>query len=100
MISSLADGYTPEQCDYVREFCSSIGRQLWVNYCIRMGELKGWDMWADQKLDNCALGMHGLGLTHAFGHSVPKASLPLLWGSGPVQWNGKTINWSPLFKNA
>lgn len=100
LMNSLATALTPEQCDYARRFCSSVGRQLWVNYVAHMGELKQWKMWADEKLDNCALGMHGLGLTHAFGHSVPKASLPLLWGSGPVQWDGETVDWKPLFKNA
>ncbi|OOE10957.1 hypothetical protein BSR09_06695 [Stutzerimonas degradans] len=100
LINSLSSALTPEQCECARSFCSSIGRQLWVNYVTQMGILKGWEMWPDEKLDNCALGMHGLGLAHAFGHSVPKASLPLLWGSGPVQWGGKTIEWKPLFKNA
>ncbi|MGY2409761.1 phosphoribosyltransferase-like protein [Pseudomonas pergaminensis] len=100
LISSLSSALTPDQCENARLFCNSLGRQLWVNYLTQMKTLKDWDMWPDEKLDNCALGMHGLGLTHAFGHSVPKASLPLLWGSGPVQWGGKTIEWKPLFKNA
>lgn len=91
---------SPDECGLVRDFCTKIGRQLLVNYLDDMHTRKGWDMWANQRLDNCSLGMHGLGLAHAFGHSVPKASLPLLWGGGTVEWDGKKTNWNPLFKNA
>lgn len=81
-------------------FCLSIGKQLLRNYLNSQVQTKGWDMWADERLEKCSLGMHGLGLTHAFGHSVPKATLPLLWGQGQVTWNGKTIDWIPLFQNS
>ncbi|PMY41454.1 hypothetical protein C1Y35_07660 [Pseudomonas sp. GW456-L14] len=100
LFESLKACLTPEQCAEADRFLRDIGRQLWRNYLNEMKERKNWDMWSDEKLDNCALGMHGLGLTYAFGHSVPKATLPLLWGSGTVTWGGRTVDWTPLFQNA
>ena len=100
LFESLKDCFTHEECNEADHFLRAIGKQLWRNYLLQMNALKGWTMWSDERLENSALGMHGLGLTHAFGHSVPKASLPLLWGSGPVTWNGRSVNWTPLFLNA
>lgn len=100
LFESLKTSFTSEQCNEADQFLRAIGRQLWRNYLLEMSRLKGWTMWSDERLDNSALGMHGLGLTHAFGHSVPKATLPLLWGGGPVTWNGRSVNWTPLLLNA
>ena len=97
---SLKAVFPSEECNQAEQFLRAIGQQLWRNYLLEMGRIKGWTMWSDERLENSALGMHGLGLTHAFGHSVPKATLPLLWGSGPVTWKGRSVNWTPLFLNA
>ncbi|WPH20805.1 phosphoribosyltransferase-like protein [Variovorax paradoxus] len=80
--------------------CMDIGQQLFDNYLVRMRREKSWGPWPDAKRTKCALGMHGLGVTHVFSHSVPKAAVPLLWSSGPVNWKDRTIQWQPLFVNA
>lgn len=49
-------------------------------------QAQGWHEWADEKRERCCFGMNGLGLTHTFGHSIPKASLPLLCCKGTVEW--------------
>ncbi|MEF8720487.1 MAG: hypothetical protein V5B44_23325 [Candidatus Accumulibacter necessarius] len=77
------------------EFCREIGRQLFDNYLNAMCVRRGWSQWSETKRQKCGLGMHGLGLLHAFGHSVPKASSPLLWGSGKVRWKNATLDWHP-----
>lgn len=82
------------------DFCKSIGQQLFDNYLADMRQAHGWGVWADEKRLKCCFGMNGLGLTHAFGHSIPKASLPLLWCKGTVEWAGHTVEWVPLFGNA
>jgi hypothetical protein len=79
----------------LEKFCREIGGQLFAEYLRQ----KGWD-WPPQKIAASSLGMHGLGLNLAFSHSVPKASLPLLWASGTVKFDGSTIEWRPLFCNA
>ncbi|WP_409319953.1 hypothetical protein [Pseudomonas putida] len=81
------------------DFCKEVGQQLFDNYLAEK-VAGGWDPWDDQKRLKCCFGMNGLGLTHAFGHSVPKATLPLFWCKGTVQWKGHTVDWIPLFKNA
>ena len=86
----------------MRKFCADVGRQLLVNYVRHMVDHKGWDWvhWNATKLDKGATGYHGLALTHAFAHSVPKATLPLLWFGGRVKYGGREIVWHPLFANA
>ena len=79
----------------LEKFCREIGGQLFAEYLRQ----KGW-IWPEQKIGASSLGMHGLGLNLAFSHSVPKASLPLLWASGTVKFDGSTIEWRPLFCNA
>ncbi len=91
---------TPMQQSEAMAFCRSIGQQLLRNYLSDQVQRKQWQMWSEERIERCSLGMHGLGLTHAFGHSVPKATLPLLWGQGQVKWNGKSIAWIPLFQNS
>ena len=77
------------------DFCKEIGRQLFAQYLVSQGY-----PWPEEKIDRCALGMFGMGLAFAFTHSVPKATIPLFWAGGKVQFQGKTINWIPLFPNA
>lgn len=82
------------------KFCTAVGLQLFRNYIQQMCDTKGWTMWPDDKLGHAAMGMHGLALAHAFGHSIPKASLPLFWATGKVELNGKSVNWRPLLPNS
>ena len=81
-----------------RSFCENVGEQLWRSYIAR----KNFDLhaWPDERIKRCALGMEGLGLTFAFPHSVPKASLPLLWARGKVTAHSTSLDWVPLFPNA
>lgn len=44
--------------------------------------------------------MYGLGMALAFGHSVPKASLPLFWMDGDVTIGANSLKWQPLFPDA
>jgi hypothetical protein len=78
-----------------QEFCRQIGLQLFEHYL----KEKGWE-WPRQKVESASFGMYGLGLNIAFGHSVPKASLPLFWAKGTVRYDGSTLEWVPLFENA
>lgn len=80
-------------------FCRVVGRQLFESY-LRGMQAGGWRPWSHDKIDACALGMNGLGMAHAFAHSVPKATLPLIWASGEVTWDGRTVLWQPLLPNA
>lgn len=81
------------------DFCKEVGQQLFDNYLADM-QAKGWSPWPESKREKCCFGMNGLGLTHAFGHSIPKASLPLLWCKGTVEWAGRSVEWVPLFENS
>ncbi len=91
-----------EKAAQLRTFCASVGRQLFDNYLTDQVRDQGWslDKWPEEKRALAALGMHSMGLAHAFAHSVPKASLPLLWGKGQVAIGGRRVNWKPLFQNA
>jgi len=81
-----------------KSFCETIGSQLWKSY---IGK-KGFDLeaWPDDRIKLCALGMEGLGLTFAFPHSVPKASLPVFWARGRVEAYSSSLEWIPLFPDA
>ena len=79
----------------VEEFCRDVGHQLFAEY-LRRKDYK----WGERKIAASSFGMHGLGLNLAFSHSVPKASLPLLWADGKVQFEGARVDWKPLFANA
>jgi len=94
--------FTDSQLVQIEDFCKVVGRQLFLNYTHEMKRRSStYREWPAEKLDKCSWGMWGQGLTVAFGHSVPKASLPLLWGVGAVAYNGKVVsNWRPLFPNA
>ncbi|MCK9747926.1 phosphoribosyltransferase-like protein [Pseudomonas syringae] len=92
--------------DVAIEFCRTVGQQLFDHYLAkREAEVEEekpgtWKPWDESKRKKCCFGMNGLGLTHAFSHSVPKATLPLLWCRGTVEWTGYTLEWVPLFENA
>lgn len=75
--------------------CRELGEGLFRNYLDSVTY-----KWPPEKISECALGMHGLGLALAFSHSIPKAALPLFWAKGEVTFQGKKINWMPLFENA
>lgn len=96
-----ATALTANQEADMRAFCTDVGRQLFVNYIEIMKKRRlDYKDWPPEKLEKCSLGMWGFGLTFAFAHSVPKASLPLLWAEGKVAWAGATVsNWKPLFPN-
>jgi hypothetical protein len=83
-------------------FCENIGEQLWRNYIDRKIAEKKFNSaaWPEERIRLCALGMQGLGLTFAFPHSVPKATLPLFWARGPVTLGETSLDWIPLFPNA
>jgi hypothetical protein len=92
---NMAVWKSSEKSLYGMSFCSRVGYQLFRQYLKRRGH-----EWPDLKIQRCGLGMYGMGLAFAFAHSVPKATLPLFWAAGPVDYDGKTINWVPLFPDA
>ncbi len=87
-----------EKLGRARGFCQTVGEQLWRNYINR----KGWSgsSWPEERIKLCGLGMDGLGLTFAFPHSVPKATLPLFWARGPVSFGNDCVEWEPLFPSS
>lgn len=98
--SLAARGIGAVKIQAAKLFCAAVGRQLFEQYLAEQATLRKWDPWAADKLDRASLGMHGLGMTQAFAHSVPKATLPLLWRNGRVNFNNRTVDWVPLFKNS
>ena len=82
-----------------RVFSEQVGEQLWRSYIVKR---KNFDpgSWPAERMRLCALGMEGLGLTFAFPHSVPKASLPLFWARGQVTFGGISLDWVPLLPDA
>jgi hypothetical protein len=91
-----------EQAQQLQGFCTAVGRQLFDNYLTDQvrDHNWSWDKWPEQKRSLAAMGMHGMALSHAFAHSIPKASLPLLWGNGPVIVGSRRVVWKALFPNA
>ena len=91
-----------EKAMQLQNSCAEVGRQLFENYLSDQVRNQGWtwDKWPEAKRTRAALGMHGMGLTHAFAHSVPKATLPLLWGKGSVTIGGRKVMWEPIFQHA
>jgi hypothetical protein len=76
-------------------FCRTIGRQLYRIY------LEGREKTVPERwLDEAALGVRGYGLALAFGHSVPKETLPLFWMKGRIEYEGCRTDWIPLFPAA
>jgi hypothetical protein len=79
-------------------FCWTIGEQLFRKYLhLKNHQFVPGD---ESKVAAAALGMCSLGLTVATAHSVPKASLPLFWMGGEVNYDGSRLQWMPLFENA
>lgn len=97
--SAFRNGYVWGDQDKRRraiEFCRRVGTQLWRD---RVG---GKDPpWSERRINDCSLGASNMAFAFAFSHSIPKASLPLFWYSGPVSTeSGKTIIWEALFPNS
>ena len=82
-----------------KTFCENVGEQLWRSYITKKPNFES-KAWPDARIRRCALGMDGLGLTFAFPHSVPRATLPVFWARARVTVRGTSINWIPLFPNA
>ncbi len=89
---------SPDAQRRARQFCETIGEQLWTNYTRK----KKFDhaAWPPDRIRRCSLGMESLGLAFAFPHSVPKATLPVFWATGNVTFGGRSFEWQPLFPNA
>ncbi len=90
---------SPASRSRARAFCENVGEQLWRSYITKKKDFDA-ASWPEERIKRCALGMEGLGLTFAFPHSVPRASLPLFWARGRVTLAGTTLNWVPLFPDA
>lgn len=96
-----ARGVATTDLEHAKTFLSELGSQLWVPYNDHMATIvPKWQPWPLERRERASLGQHGLGLAHGFGHSIPKASLPIFWYGGEVKMGFKTIKWKPLFKNA
>jgi hypothetical protein len=102
LIELARQRFGTEKAQLLQTFCATVGRQLFDNYLMDQVRDQNWtmDKWPEAKRALGALGMHSMALTHAFAHSVPKASLPLLWGKGPVTLGARKVDWIPLFQNA
>jgi hypothetical protein len=97
--SLRASGMPDAEVRQVVGFCQDVGGQLFNSYLQTMCITRGWSPWPVHKSNRAATGMHGLALAHAFGHSIPKASLPLFWAAGRVEFRGKSVTWQPLLPN-
>jgi hypothetical protein len=93
---NLAIWKSEERVDRAMKFCYDVGLQLFRQYL----HWKGWTAWDEKRILHSGLGMYGLGLALAFGHSVPKASLPLFWMDGDVTIGKHSLRWQPLFPDA
>lgn len=93
---------SPEKRQRAQSICQTIGRELWKCYIDKQVAENGWRAtdWPQGRIDRCGLGMDGLGLTVVFGHSIPKASLPLFWAKGSISVGKVNLEWQPLFQNA
>jgi hypothetical protein len=81
-------------------FCRDVGFQLYREYLRSKTEVDGWAEWPEDRIREYALGTRSLGLSIAFAHSVPKASLPLFWAFGKVKLKSRTrrkvaVSWQP-----
>jgi len=54
----------------------------------------------DENIAQWELGAYSFASTIVFASSIPKPVLPLMWLNGPVNLDGKTTNWRPLFWDA
>lgn len=89
---SISEDWTADEI----RICEEIGEQLvgrWLSQ--RSTEPPSID-----KIKLFALGGGRFASTVVFSRSVPKVCLPLLWLDGPVEFNGKHVNWRPLLVDA
>jgi hypothetical protein len=88
-------GDWPEGFEESREVTKLLGQQL-VRHWYKTDRP---DDDPDDGAEKFGLGGGGFAASIAFPRSVPKICLPLLWLAGPVEHNGKSLNWCPLFKD-
>lgn len=88
--------------------CEKIGEQLVRPFLERKKRAKNIKVEKDdnlsditeEKIAQLRLGALGFASTIVFASSIPKPVLPLMWLNGPVNLDGKTTNWRPLFWDA
>lgn len=81
------------------EVCLEIGKQLIRPFLERREKEKNGfqTQVTEEKVTRWGLGALGFASTVVFASSVPKPVLPLFWLDGQVSFNGKSIDWRPLF---
>ena len=77
-------GWPNEQSlERAMRFRAEVGAQLWKGFIRRKhGDNFDASRWPLDRIRRCGLGMDGLGLTFAFPHSVPRATLPIFGQEG------------------
>ncbi|VVT12400.1 phosphoribosyltransferase-like protein [Erythrobacter sp. EC-HK427] len=85
-----------EDIDDARAVAKDIGRQLVAHWFKKSRQDDDYLAGAEK----FCLGGGGFASTLAFQRSVPKVCLPLLWLAGPVEVNGRKVEWRPLFLDA
>lgn len=85
--------------------CRRIGAQLAKPFLERRKRAKNGPEAApvvisDEKAMEWSLGALGFGSTIVFASSIPKPVVPVMWLHGPVELNGKSTQWRPLFLDA
>ena len=99
-IWGLGERTARERADRAKAFCKEIGRQLYQNLLNTVSDPSQARPGFKKTIEQRGLGVACLALTVAFSHSIPKSTLPVFWGSGPVSFSGKTLQWVPLFPGA
>ncbi len=89
-----------ERIERAIRFCRAVGEQLFRHYLAGQQAAKQWRPWHEIRVCQSSLGVCSSGLTLAFAHSVPKATLPLFWMDGRVRLGSKEIDWQSLFPSA
>ena len=82
-----------ERLEIVR-FCRLVGRQLMFHHLLGNGYPAGQ---ASEEAGRQSLGFGNLGLLLVFAHGVPDSTIPLVWLGGKISYEGRTLEWSPLF---
>ena len=90
-----AKHFNASQRSHIIHFCRDIGTQLMFNRFQRLGH-EG-EIASEMASEHC-LGFGNLGLLVAFAHGLPDNLVPLFRHGGKVFYNGKHIEWVPLFK--
>ncbi|MBX9776899.1 MAG: hypothetical protein K2Y71_21170 [Xanthobacteraceae bacterium] len=75
--------------------CQHIGAQLVDKYATEHSK-----NWPENVRTGFAMGGMRFGSTLMFAHSVPKVCLPIFWLGGPIEVDGKRIEWKPLLFDA